>query len=87
MVNLLYGKKFFRLAKKIPKNQQEKLSELLTIFQKNPFDSRLHTKALSGKFSGLYSFRMTRDWRVIFRFTSPNEIQLIELGSRKDIYK
>jgi len=87
MVKLLYGTKFFRQAKKISKDQQKKLSELLEIFQKNPFDSKLHTKALSGKFSGLYSFRATHDWRVIFQFVSPNEIQLIELGNRKDIYK
>lgn len=87
MINLLYGKQFYKSAKKIPKNQQEKLAELLPIFKQNPFDSRLHTKALSGRFSGLYSFRITRDWRVIFQFISSYDIQIIALGNRKDIYK
>jgi addiction module RelE/StbE family toxin len=87
MINLLYGKHFFKSAKKISGNQQEKLAELLTILKQNPFDSRLHTKTLSGRFSGCYSFRITRDWRVVFQFNSPRDIKLIELGNRKDIYK
>lgn len=87
MVRLLYSRQFIKSAKRIPNNQGLKLANFLEILKINPFDSKLHTKALSGKFSGLYSFRISRDWRVIFQFTSPYEIKLVELGNRKDIYK
>jgi len=54
---------------------------------KNPYERKLHTKHLTGKLSGLYSFRITRDYRVVFQFLSPNEIRLVEVAHRKDIYK
>jgi len=63
------------------------LDKLIQILKENPFHSSLHTKHLSGKLSGLLSFRITRDWRVIFRFLEPDIIQLIEAADRKDIYK
>ncbi len=87
MISLVYSNHFLKSAKKIPKLQQEKLAKLLETVQKNPFHSQFHTKPLSGQLSGLYSFRITRDWRVIFQFLSPDKIQLVEVGHRKDIYK
>ena len=87
MVILVYSNYFLKSARKLPKAQQNKLSKLSETLQKNPFHSQLHTKPLSGKLSGLYSFRITRDWRVIFKFISPDKIQLVDVGHRKDIYK
>ncbi|MEK7610972.1 MAG: type II toxin-antitoxin system mRNA interferase toxin, RelE/StbE family [Patescibacteria group bacterium] len=86
-MKILYGSGFLRSARKLPKQQKERLSRLLTYLQQNPYDPRLHTKPLSGGLSGLYSLRITREWRVIFRFLAADEIQLIDTGHRKDIYK
>ena len=87
MVTLVYSKYFLSQAKKLPKPQQEKLAELLDLLSSNPFHSKLHTKHLTGKLSGLFSFRITRDWRVIFQFLSAEKIKLINIGHRKEIYK
>lgn len=87
MISILYGRHFLRSARDLPNAQQEKLATLLELFRESPFHSKLHTKHLAGKLSGLYSFRITRDWRVIFQFLSPEEIQLIEAAHRKDIYR
>jgi len=87
MITLVYGNHFLKSARKLPKSQQKKLAKLLEIIQKNPFHSQLHTKLLTEKLAGLYSFRITRDWRVIFQFLSPDKIQLIDVAHRKDIYK
>ncbi|MCK4781518.1 type II toxin-antitoxin system mRNA interferase toxin, RelE/StbE family [Candidatus Parcubacteria bacterium] len=87
MIILVYSNYFLKSARKLPKIQQNKLAELLEKFQKNPFSSELHTKSLTGKLAGFYSFRITRDWRVIFQFLSSEKIQLIDIGHRKDIYK
>jgi len=87
MVTVRYGDHFFRSAKKLPRKQQEKLAVLIELLSANPFNPKLHTKHLTGKLSGLYSFRITRDWRVIFQFVSSQEIQLIEVANRKDIYR
>ena len=87
MVEIVYSARFLKLARKLPKAQIRKLAKLLEIFQIDSFHSTLHTKPLSGQLIGFYSFRITRDWRVIFRFLSPDEVQLVEVGHRKDIYK
>jgi len=87
MVSLLYTDSFLKSARKLPKPQQNKLALLLEVLQKNPFQPKLHTKSLVGPLTGFYSFRITRDWRVIFQFLSPETIKLVEIGHRKDIYQ
>jgi plasmid maintenance system killer protein len=60
---------------------------MIIILSNNPYDPRLHTKTLRGKLSGYCSFRINRDWRVIFQFMTENEIKLIDIANRKDIYR
>lgn len=62
-------------------NKQEKFLE------KNIFDSKLHTKKLKGfPDEHVYSFRITRSYRGIFRL-SYNNVILFVIGHRKDIYQ
>ncbi|OGZ33876.1 MAG: hypothetical protein A3I88_01145 [Candidatus Portnoybacteria bacterium RIFCSPLOWO2_12_FULL_39_9] len=87
MIQIVYGNHFLKSAKKLPKKQQIKLAKLLEIFKENPFHRLLQTKSLTGPLAGFYSFRITRDWRVIFEFINPQTIKLIEAAHRKDIYR
>ena len=87
MVHIVYHPNFIKSAKLLPKTRQEKLAELLIIVQRNPFHTTLHTKRLSGELAGLLSFRITRDWRVIFQFLDHKTIQLLRVKHRKDIYQ
>lgn len=86
-MNVYYADNFVKSAQKLNTKQQAKLTGLIVLLSKNPFHSKLHTKALSGEFVGIYSFRISRDWRAVFRFLSPEEIVLIEVDHRKDIYR
>mgnify|MGYP001561746022 CR=1 FL=1 len=74
-------------ARLLPHEIQNKLARLLVCFKENPFDSRLHTKPLSEPLRGLFAFRITRDWRVIFKFLTPREVLLLRVKHRKDIYR
>jgi len=87
MVQLVYSRHFLSSAKKLSNQIQDKLARKLELLQKNPFHPLLHTKPLTGQLFGFYSFRITREWRVIFQFLAPEIIKLIEVGHRKDIYK
>ena len=87
MVQLIYSKHFLKSIKKLPTPIKNKLATKLELLQKNPFHPLLHTKSLTGPLFGFYSFRITREWRVIFQFLAPEVIKLIEVGHRKDIYK
>jgi len=86
-MKFVYSKGFLKSAKNLPKAQQYKLSKLLELLKENPYHHFLHTKYLTGELSGYLSFRITRDWRVIFRFLDPDTIQLLRVKHRKDIYR
>ncbi|MBI2484184.1 type II toxin-antitoxin system mRNA interferase toxin, RelE/StbE family [Candidatus Uhrbacteria bacterium] len=86
-MTISYGIRFLKSVRTLPNVQQKKLATLLELFQNNPYHPLLHAKPLTGELAGFYSFRITRDWRVIFRFDSPIEMVLVEVGNRKDIYR
>lgn len=86
-MKIVFNDNFLKSAKNLPKPQQKKLGSLIEILKTNPFHSLLHTKNLSGELAGFLSFRISRDWRVIFRFIDPETIHLISAKHRKDIYK
>ena len=87
MIAIRFSDGFLRSAEHLPVPQQKKLTRLLMFLKENPFHPVFHTKSLSGRFSGLYSFRITRDWRVIFQFLSPDAVRLVAIGHRRDIYR
>ena len=87
MKEVIYSRQFLRASLKLSKNIHNKLDELISIVATNPFHSLLHTKQLSGDFEHLYSFRITRDWRVIFSIESNDTIKLLDVAHRKDIYR
>jgi addiction module RelE/StbE family toxin len=87
MVRVYYSDTFLRRVRKLTEKQQVKLARLVVLLKENPYHPQLHIKSLSGDLSGIYSFRITRDYRVLFKFLSPDEIILVDVGDRKDIYK
>lgn len=87
MIRVIYHNNFSKSAKKLPESQRKKLARLIEILRKNPFDPLLHAKRLTKELVGFLSFRITRDWRVIFQFLAPDVIQLLRVKHRKDVYK
>ncbi|MDO8183932.1 MAG: hypothetical protein Q7T49_03045 [bacterium] len=87
MITVVYDHLFTKQVTKLELRLQRKLATLLKMLAHNPYDSRLHTKHLTEPLAGIISFRITRDWRVTFHFTSPTTIHLLEVKHRKDIYR
>lgn len=87
MVELVYHRHFYKSVRILPAPQLKKLSRLLGLLQKDAFDPVLHTKRLVGPFVGFLSFRISRDWRVIFQFLNPEKIQLLRVAHRKEAYQ
>ncbi len=86
-MKIVYSRGFVKSARKIPESIKKKLVTLLEFLEENPFHPQLHTKPLAGKLRGYFSFRITRDWRVIFYFLDEDTVYLIDIAHRKDIYK
>jgi len=87
MIQLKYDKKFLKEVQKLPVKTQKKVAEQLEILGSQPFDSRLHSKALHPPLQGLFSVRVTREYRILFRFIDEETIFLIHVRHRKDIYR
>jgi len=82
-----YGDGFLKDVRKLPRDAQDKLANLIALLRADAFDPRLHTKALSTPLIGRFSFRITRDWRVGFQFAAPHVIQLLVVDHCDRIYR
>ncbi len=87
MIEIVYSTNFVKSARKLPKAQLRKLVVLTGYLRENPYDPRLHSKHLSSPLIGLLSFRITRDWRVLFRFMNESTIELVEVAHRSSVYR
>ena len=58
----------------------------LGLFIEDPFSPPLNTHRLSGRMEGLWSFSVSYDCRVIFRFLPDAEVLLIDIGSHDEVY-
>jgi mRNA-degrading endonuclease RelE of RelBE toxin-antitoxin system len=81
-----YTTHFIKGFRSLPKKIQEFAVKQESYFQKDPNDPRLHVKALKGKLKGLYSFRITRNYRVLFSWKDKSNVLFYEIGDRKFIY-
>ncbi|MBI4088514.1 hypothetical protein HY415_00230 [Candidatus Kaiserbacteria bacterium] len=86
-MRVIVGSQFAKDARRLSESVQKKLALQINICAHNPFDIRLHTKPLSGSFQGLFSFRIGRDYRALFRFIDPATLFLARVAHRSDIYR
>ncbi|MBS4026995.1 MAG: hypothetical protein KGZ58_00040 [Ignavibacteriales bacterium] len=76
---------FIASVEKLPSDAKRLLKRQEEIFEHNWLDTRLHLKKLKNE-DGVYSFRITRRYRVLFYF-SKGEAVFFEVGHRKEIYR
>jgi mRNA-degrading endonuclease RelE of RelBE toxin-antitoxin system len=86
-MQLILEQSFLKSARKLPQNVKSKLSELLVLLETNPHHPLLHTKKLTGGLAGYCSFRITREWRVVFFLETPETIRVLDTAHRKDVYR
>lgn len=85
---LLKTKNYKKNTVSLPKQDRVLLSEQERLLAKDIFHSKLHTKKLKGfPDEHVYSFRITRSYRGIFRLSYDNNVILFAIGHRKDIYQ
>lgn len=65
---------------------KSKAKEKEKIFKTNPFDSRLDTHKLHGKYKEYWAFTVVGQYRVMFDFVGSKTVDFINVGTH-DIYK
>lgn len=62
------------------RNLEAKFAKQLSLFLINPRHPSLNTELLEPKTLKIYSFRIDKKYRVIFIFTKPDEIEIIDIN-------
>lgn len=76
---------FIDSFEKLPLEIKKLYRKQEAIFKVNWLDPRLHIKR-NKELKGVYSFRITRRYRVLFYFQE-DEAVFFSIGHRKDIYR
>ncbi|MCH8821678.1 type II toxin-antitoxin system mRNA interferase toxin, RelE/StbE family [Patescibacteria group bacterium] len=85
-MKILYSLKFGKEYKKLPDNIKDIAEQKEAIFQNNPFNLKLKTHKLKGKFRNYYSFSITYSYRIVFRFLTKNKVLFVDCGDHS-IYR
>lgn len=82
-----YTSAFIKSFNNLPRNVQELAIGQEKIFKQNPNDPRLHSKPLKGKLKGVHSFRITRNYRLLYAWKDKENVIFYEIGDRQWIYR
>ena len=77
---------FQRSYKKLPRVIKDDFKSTIQVFIKNQGDPRLKTHKLKGKLHESLAFRLKDGYRVLFEFSAPDTVDLLDVGSH-DMYK
>lgn len=78
--------KFKKAYKKLHPMVKTKAKEREQIFRANPFDPRLETHKLHGKYEDYWAFTVVGQYRIMFAFSDKETIDFINIGTH-EIYR
>lgn len=87
MVKVIYTDEFVKAYNKLSLTVQKKAEKQEKIFIKNQFHPSLNTEKLQPKNREVWSFRIDRKYRILFRFLSKNQVLFLTIGPHDWIYK
>lgn len=68
------------------KKKLKKIKNILYLFTKEPFATKLKNHKLSGKMKNLRAIIIEYYCRIIFSFTKKDEALLISIGTHDEVY-
>lgn len=66
---------------KLPKDLQKIAARKLLLFEENPWHPGLDTHKLKGALASFWSFSVNKQYRVMFRFLSGNEVLYYDIDT------
>ena len=86
-MEIYYADEFEKGYIKLPKQIKAKAETQEKLFINNPFYPSLHTEKLSPKSREVWSFRIDKNYRIIFRFLNNDKVIFLNVGHHHWIYK
>ncbi len=82
----LYNPHFRKLIKAFPLKEKARIIRKVNLFLADPYSPNLKTHKLSGRLKNYWSFSVSYNLRVLFRFYKENVVEFVDLGTH-EIYK
>ena len=91
MIEIIWDENFKRIYKKWGKKHPDLVDSFrdkLELFANDPFHPSLKTHSLSGVLKGLWSSRISYEYRLIFKFLDKKKkkVLLIDIGTHDEVY-
>lgn len=67
-------------------SMKELVRERITLFQKNPDDSRLDSHPLRKRLKGKWTFSITGDIRIVFEWLGAHRVRFLTIGGHEVVY-
>lgn len=78
--------RFKRAYKKAPSSIQDDFDKKIVLFIMDPHHQSLKVHKLKGKYQRCLAFRLKSGYRVLFEFSAPGMVDLLDIGPH-DLYK
>lgn len=86
-MDILYTKKFEKEFLKLPRKQQEKVDETISLFRHNPHNPQLRNHSLHGELLGCRAISAGGDLRLVFEVMGNYErVQFLMAGTHSQVY-
>lgn len=85
-MNIVFLKRFDKMASKLSPKVKQKMIERITLFTKDPLDSQLRNHALHTPYKGSYSIDITGDVRAIYELIDDNTALFTHIGTHSQLY-
>ncbi len=86
-MEIYYADEFEKRYADLPKQIKVRAEKQEKLFKNNPFHPSLHTEKLSPKVREVWSFRIDKSYRIIFRFSDKDKVLFLNVGHHHWIYK
>jgi mRNA-degrading endonuclease RelE of RelBE toxin-antitoxin system len=86
-VEILLTEEFVKRYKQLSSSIQKKAEKQEQLFRQNPFHPSLHTEKLEPKGKQIWSFRVDRSYRVLFRFLERDKVIFLTIGPHDWVYR
>ena len=87
MIEIRVTREFEKRFRELPKSVQRRAEKQEQLFRKNPFHPSLHTEKLQPKERQVWSFRVDRSYRIIFRFLDGKTALFLTVGPHDWVYR
>ena len=86
-MNVIFHKRFDKMASKLPPKIKTKMIERITLFAKDPTNPVLRNHALHTPYKDSYSINITGDYRAVYYLVDQHTAMFTHIGTHSQLYK